>query len=110
EIAVDAAVGAGDADTLVVLDAGALTLDHAHADAHGVARAEFGAALGLAESGDGFRFELLGQAHDGFLQSTRCAPEADGSRAPQCRSPRSGLRGRGSPARGRLRRDADVAR
>src|SRR5690606_14481601 len=67
EIAVDAAVGAGDADTLVVLDAGALTLDHAHADAHGVARAEFGDVLGLAESGDGFRFELLDQAHDGFL-------------------------------------------
>src|SRR5690606_21539705 len=67
EIAVDAAVRAGDADAFVVLHAGTLALDHAHADAHGVARTEFRNALALVEGGDRLRLELLDQAHDGFL-------------------------------------------
>src|SRR5690606_17660238 len=49
EIAVDAAVRAGDADAFVVLHAGALALDHAHAHAHGVAGAEFGNRLRFVE-------------------------------------------------------------
>src|SRR6187399_646946 len=63
EIAVDAAVRAGDAHALVVLHAGALALDHAHADAHGVAGAEFGNLLRLVERCDGLGLELLDQTH-----------------------------------------------
>src|SRR5687768_10893174 len=67
EIAVDAAVRAGDADAFVVLNAGALALDHAHADAQRVARAEFGNLLRLVERCDGLGLELLDQTHGGFL-------------------------------------------
>src|SRR5688572_28443121 len=67
EIAVDAAVRAGDADAFVVLHAGTLALDYAHADAHGVARTKFRNALALVEGRNGLRLELLDQAHYGFL-------------------------------------------
>src|SRR6187549_759088 len=63
EIAVDAAVRASDAHALVVLHAGALAFDHAHADAYGVAGAEFGNRLGFVERCDGLGLELLDQTH-----------------------------------------------
>ena len=84
----------GDADALVILDAGALAFDNADADAERVARTEFGdCALG-GQFVDLLALEGLNQVHL-FLPSSRCrAPEGDACETPPWRSYRSGRRSR----------------
>src|SRR6218665_466580 len=78
EVRTDALVGTGDHDAFIVLNAGALTFDHLHTDANGIAGAEFGNALfGLRRRPcDFFGFDLLNQVHRPWSSFLRCAPEA----------------------------------
>src|SRR5262245_48068727 len=72
EVRADALVRTGDDDAFVGLDAGALAFDDAHADADGVARAEFGNILGSL--GDFLGFDLLDQVHWSKSFFSRRAP------------------------------------
>jgi hypothetical protein len=72
------AVGAGDADAFVILNAGALAFHDAHADAQRIARAEFRDRLGGGELLDGFGFQRLNEIH--LLLVLLTSPRARGRR------------------------------
>src|SRR3546814_15119232 len=65
----EAAIGARDADALIILDAGAFAFDDADADAKGVAGAEFGDRLGRLELLAGLGLEGLDEVHFTCLHS-----------------------------------------
>src|SRR5690606_22032675 len=83
EVAAHAAVRPGNAHAFEILHTSALAFDHANADTHGVAGAEIGDILAFGKLADRFGFKFLDQVHCPGSSSSRRAPEADRSRAPQ---------------------------
>src|SRR3546814_12407974 len=65
----EAAIGARDADALIILDAVAFAFDDADADAKGVAGADFGDRLGRLDLLDGLGLEGLDGVHFTCLHS-----------------------------------------